>query len=380
MDNESSIEDALNDSATALGQKKSAEKARERYLSRLNVLENNLNDVIYGQKSQISNVCRVLKRRASGVRPPAKLAANILWKGPTGSGKTETALQIAHQLCIPYKRIDMSEYQESHEWAKMVGAPPGYIGHDATPGALTEFHDKSSQSPYALLLLDEIEKAHPEIFQRLLGMMDYGRITNGHNKVLNFHNVILIMTSNIGGREATKRRIGFAANTQQATDHSGIRSGFKDAAVDAYFSPEFKNRLDLIDSFNPFDDRMACAVAMKFMAQLYIDLRRNTQCPVELSLAPEIFPYIVQNGYDPAMGARSIARFIDTKIVDVIADAIISRKIQPNDYVDVSIMDDASGFLFMRSKSNFERIDINATLKQTQSESLSLAVVAPDRR
>jgi len=273
---------------------------------RLKSLARDLKNNVFGQEDAIESLCRSILRARAGLGHPDRPTGSFLFTGPTGVGKTEVAKQLARQLGVEFLRFDMSEYMEKHSVARLIGAPPGYVGFDQG-GLLT---DSVVKNPYAVLLLDEIEKAHPDLFNILLQVMDHGTLTDNNGKKADFRNVILIMTSNVGAREMSAQPIGFAKGAMAAPKQ----------ALENTFSPEFRNRLDGIISFNQLDEKVMVKVVDKFIAELQERLQERE---VTLALSSSARQLLARRGYDPAFGARPLARLIQTEVSDVIASEVL---------------------------------------------------------
>ena len=256
----------------------------------------------------------------------------FLFTGPTGVGKTELSKQLSEALSIKFARFDMSEYMEKHSVAKLIGAPPGYIGHDEG-GLLTETVKKH---PHCVLLLDEIEKAHPDIFNILLQVMDRGVLTDSQGRVSDFRNVILIMTTNAGAKEMEAGAIGLG---QKSDNYSSKR----DQAIKNFFSPEFRNRLDAILHFNKLSEDNVLKIVEKFLFQLEVKLSEKN---VELIVSDELRKWLSKTGYDPKMGARPISRLIDNKIKRPLSQEILFGKLENGGKVKVSLQNEEIHFEF----------------------------------
>jgi ATP-dependent Clp protease ATP-binding subunit ClpA len=277
-------------------------------MSRLRDIEIELKKQIFGQDSAIAHVCEAIKRNRAGFGNPDRPIASFLFVGPTGVGKTELARQLAATLGVKLHRFDMSEYQEKHTVARLIGAPPGYIGYEEG-GLLTEGIRKS---PYAVLLLDEIEKAHQDIYNTLLQVMDYATLTDNTGKKADFRNVIIIMTSNAGAREIGKAQMGFE-------ERKVTETAIKDA-VDRIFSPEFRNRLDAVVKFNDLDEEIIVQIVKKSVNLFRQQLAEKR---VELEVTEECYRWLGRKGYSPKFGAREIDRLVQDKIKRFFVDEVL---------------------------------------------------------
>ena len=300
-------------------------------------LERNLKMVIFGQDPAIDTLVASIKMARSGLGNPDKPIGNFLFAGPTGVGKTEVTRQLAMQLGIELIRFDMSEYMESHSVSRLIGAPPGYVGFDQG-GLLTE---QIVKHPHCVLLLDEIEKAHPDVFNILLQVMDRGILTDTNGREANFRNVIVVMTTNAGAAQASRRSIGF---TQQ--DHS------TDAmeVIRRTFTPEFRNRLDAVVQFRPLDLEHVLRVVDKFVIELETQLQEKH---VALSVTPEARQWLAEHGFDPQMGARPMARVIQEQIKRPLADELLFGKLVDGGRVTVGVEDD---HLVVQAQAEPERL------------------------
>jgi ATP-dependent Clp protease ATP-binding subunit ClpA len=274
---------------------------------RLGELEGKLKGVIFGQDHAVEQVVRAIKLSRSGLGQPEKPVGCFLFSGPTGVGKTELAKQIAVILGVEFIRFDMSEYAESHTVSRLIGAPPGYVGFDQG-GLLT---DAINRTPYAVLVLDEIEKAHPNLFNILLQVMDHATLTDNNGKKADFRNVILIMTTNAGGREISESGIGF-----QKDQGKGQGRG----AIERTFSPEFRNRLDAWIAFKPLDAQVIEQIVDKFIDELNQQLCEKK---LAVKLSREARAWLAQRGFDRLLGARPMARLIQAKIKEPLAEKIL---------------------------------------------------------
>jgi ATP-dependent Clp protease ATP-binding subunit ClpA len=282
-------------------------------------LDRDLKLTVFGQDTAIEMLSSTIKLSRSGLGHPEKPIGCFLFSGPTGVGKTEVAKQLAHIMGIEFIRFDMSEYMEKHTVSRLIGAPPGYVGFDQG-GLLT---DAINKSPYAVLLLDEIEKAHPDLFNILLQVMDHAALTDNNGRKADFRNIILIMTTNAGAREMSGAPLGFGAQ-------SNLGKGKE--AIEKMFSPEFRNRLDAMITFNSLSMEIIEKVVDKFIMEL--DQQLNDK-KVFLQLTPKARRWFAERGYDPAFGARPMARLIQNEIKRVLADEILFGKLQNGGRVTV---------------------------------------------
>ena len=299
---------------------------------KLSRLESDLKSAIFGQDQAIESLVNTIKLSRAGLREPYKPIGCYLFAGPTGVGKTEVAIQLAKGLSISLERFDMSEYMEKHTVSKLVGAPPGYIGFEQG-GLLTDAID---QKPYAVLLLDEIEKAHPDLFNILLQMMDYGRMTDHNGKSVDFRNVILIMTTNAGAADLVKPGIGF----------DGVRSADDLEIIQKLFTPEFRNRLDAIIQFQSLKTETMQSIVDKFLKTLEEQLQEKN---VSLDVTAEVRLWLARKGYDPLYGARPLGRVIQERLKKPLADAILFGKLQHGGQVRISLEEDKPVFLYLES-------------------------------
>jgi ATP-dependent Clp protease ATP-binding subunit ClpA len=273
----------------------------------LKTLEDDLKRVVYGQDSAIHALSSAIKLARAGLRQPEKPIGCYLFSGPTGVGKTEVAKQLARVMGVELLRFDMSEYMERHTVSRLIGAPPGYVGFDQG-GLLTDGVD---QHPHCVLLLDEIEKAHMDLFNILLQVMDHGKLTDHNGKKIDFRNVVLIMTTNAGASDAARESIGFGR---------GKREGEDEEAIKRLFTPEFRNRLDATITFAPLNRSTIDRVVEKFVLELESQLIDRD---VTFDLTPEATRWLGEKGYDDAFGARPLARVIQENIKKPLADEIL---------------------------------------------------------
>lgn len=286
-------------------------------------LDRNLKNVVFGQDAAIDALAAAIKMARSGLGRPDKPIGSFLFSGPTGVGKTEVAKQMAYLLGIELIRFDMSEYMERHAVSRLIGAPPGYVGFDQG-GLLTEAVHKK---PHAVLLLDEIEKAHPEIFNILLQVMDHGTLTDNNGRKSDFRNVIIIMTTNAGADVLGKRTIGFSNSRQTGDELEEIKR---------VFTPEFRNRLDAVVSFRALDEEIILRVVDKFLIELESQLHDKR---VEASFSDQLRKYLAKEGFDPAMGARPMQRIIQDKIRRALADELLFGRLANGGRVDIDLDD-----------------------------------------
>jgi len=296
----------------------------------LKTLERDLNTVVFGQEEALSQIAAAIKLARAGLRDADKPIGCYLFSGPTGVGKTEVARQLSHTLAIELIRFDMSEYMERHSISRLIGAPPGYVGFDQG-GLLTDGVD---QHPHAVLLLDEIEKAHPDLFNVLLQVMDYGKLTDHNGKTVDFRNVILIMTTNAGASELAKPAIGF---------ESGERTGDDEEAIKRMFSPEFRNRLDAVIGFKSLPPEVMARVVDKFIMQLEDQLADRG---VEIELSDAAKAWLAKKGHDPAFGARPLTRVIQEHVKKPLADELLFGKISRGGRVAVDVKEGKLSFSF----------------------------------
>jgi len=284
-------------------------------------LDRDLKAVVFGQDKAIDALSAAIKMARSGLGNPQKPIGCFLFSGPTGVGKTEVARQLAYIMGVELIRFDMSEYMERHAVSRLIGAPPGYIGFDQG-GLLTE---AVAKHPYSVLLLDEIEKAHPDIFNILLQVMDHGTLTDNNGRKADFRNVAIVMTTNAGAQELSKTSMGFTPSAQAGDEMAEIRR---------MFTPEFRNRLDAIISFNALDNDIIMRVVDKFLLQLEQQLEEKK---VEPTFTDALRAYLAKKGFDPQMGARPMARLIQDTIRSALADELLFGRLAHGGKVTVDI-------------------------------------------
>ena len=307
---------------------------------RLRTLEESLERVVFGQKEPVHLVAQAIKRSRAGLGQPDRPAGCFLFTGPTGVGKTELARQLAIQLGNEFIRFDMSEYMEKHAVARLIGAPPGYIGFEQG-GQLV---DAVRTHPYAVVLLDEIEKAHADVFNILLQVMDHATLTDNSGRKADFRNVVLILTSNAGSREMSTKSIGFAdrggADEPDDTERR-VAAGKSKAAIERVFSPEFRNRLDAIVTFHGLTPEVMETIVEKFILQLEAQLAERH---VAITLTPEARGWLARKGYDPVYGARPLARVIQREVRDPLTDEILFGQLEHGGTVTIGADNDALTF------------------------------------
>lgn len=298
-------------------------------------LEDSLKMVVFGQDEAIENLATAIKMARSGLREAEKPIASFLFAGPTGVGKTEVTRQLAKIMGIELIRFDMSEYMERHTVSRLIGAPPGYVGFDQG-GLLTE---AISKHPHAVLLLDEVEKAHPDVFNLLLQVMDHGALTDNNGRKADFRNVIIVMTTNAGAQEMSRASIGFSSQ-----DHS--KDGME--VIKRIFTPEFRNRLDSIIQFKSLDSRTIVNVVDKFLIELESQLEEKR---VTIHVDPEARAWLAEHGYDPQMGARPMARVIQENIKKPLADELLFGRLSKGGHLCIRMKDNK---LFFEIKEQTE--------------------------
>ena len=300
---------------------------------RLRGLEDSLKNVVFGQQEAVHLVAQAIKRSRAGLAAPDRPAGCFLFTGPTGVGKTELAKQLALQLGNEFTRFDMSEYIEKHSVARLIGAPPGYVGFEQG-GQLV---DAVRTHPYSVVLLDEIEKAHPDIFNILLQVMDHAALTDNTGRKADFRNVVLVLTSNAGSREMSQRSMGFF---EGGANDTISRSKL---AIERVFSPEFRNRLDAIVTFGSLNSEVMEQIVDKFILQLEQQLAERK---VAITLRPEARSWLAVRGYDPKFGARPLGRVIQREVRDPLTDQILFGALENGGTVTIGVTDDKLTFAY----------------------------------
>ena len=309
---------------------------------RLRTLEDSLERVVFGQKDAVHLVAQAIKRSRAGLAQPDRPAGCFLFTGPTGVGKTELAKQLAIQLGNEFTRFDMSEYMEKHAVARLIGAPPGYVGFEQG-GQLV---DAVRTHPYSVVLLDEIEKAHQDIYNILLQVMDHATLTDNTGRKADFRNVVLILTSNAGSREMSAKAIGFAEGAASDDQDEALRrvaAGKSKAAIERIFNPEFRNRLDAIVTFKSLSPEVMETIVEKFILQLEAQLAERH---VAITLTPEARAWLAKKGYDPVYGARPLGRVVQKEVRDPLTDEILFGKLEHGGTVTIGTEGDKLAFSY----------------------------------
>jgi ATP-dependent Clp protease ATP-binding subunit ClpA len=297
---------------------------------RLQALDRNLKLTIFGQDAAVDKITSSIRLARSGLRSGDKPIGSFLFVGPTGVGKTELAKQLASHMGVSFLRFDMSEYMEQHTVSRLIGAPPGYVGFEQA-GLLT---DAAMKNPHAVVLLDEIEKAHPSVWNILLQVMDHGFLTDNNGKKADFRNVVLIMTSNVGARDSERRSVGFSS------DFGGSDASMKE--LERVFSPEFRNRLDGIVAFNALNEKMMDQVVGKQLVELeHLLLAKN----IEIDFDQPVRDWLGKKGFDRKMGARPLARVLQDEIKRPLSEEILFGKLEHGGSVRVVMKDDKPHFV-----------------------------------
>ena len=302
-------------------------------------LERDLKTMVFGQDKAIGELAAAIKLARAGLREPEKPIGSYLFSGPTGVGKTEVARQLARSIGVELVRFDMSEYMERHSVSRLIGAPPGYVGFDQG-GLLTDAID---QHPHAVMLLDEIEKAHPDIFNILLQIMDYGKLTDHNGKAVDFRNVILIMTTNAGAADMAKPPMGFERET---------RIGEDEEAIKRMFTPEFRNRLDATIGFNALSPEVMTRIVDKFVMELETQLADRN---VVIELTDAAREWLAKEGYDPVFGARPLARVIQNRLKKALAEELLFGKLAKGGVVRVDFEDGEPTFAYQSAERTKKR-------------------------
>jgi len=302
-----------------------AESVAERETENLSKLDENMKKVVYGQDSAIDAIVDKIFVSQAGLKPDDKPIGSFVFMGPTGTGKTETAKQLAANLGVKLVRFDMSEYQEKHSVSKLIGSPPGYVGHEDNNGQLI---DKLQENPNCVLLLDEIEKAHPDISQILLQIMDNGIITGSNGKEADARNSIVILTTNLGAKESEKNAIGFGVD-QDDTSYS-------EKEMKKFFAPEFRNRLDATITFGKLSKEVMMKIVGKFLVELKTMVKDKD---IIITVSDDSLDYLVDKGFDPKMGARPLQRVIDKEIKRPLSREILFGNLKQGGTVHVDVKD-----------------------------------------
>jgi ATP-dependent Clp protease ATP-binding subunit ClpA len=305
----------------------------------LKTLDRDLKSVVFGQEPAIDALAASIKMARSGLGKPDKPIGSFLFSGPTGVGKTEVAKQLAYILGIELIRFDMSEYMERHAVSRLIGAPPGYVGFDQG-GLLTEAVTKK---PHSVLLLDEIEKAHPDVFNVLLQVMDHGSLTDNNGRKADFRNVILIMTTNAGAETMNKATIGFTSKREQGDEMADIKR---------LFTPEFRNRLDAIVNFRALDEEIILRVVDKFLLQLESQLGEKK---VDVTFTDALRRHLAKTGFDPLMGARPMQRLIQDTVRRALADELLFGRLVDGGRLKVDVDEAGKVLLDIRPPRKSDR-------------------------
>ena len=303
------------------------EQVSERETENLANLEHNIKGQVYGQDKAVDAIVDKILVAQAGLKAADKPIGSFVFMGPTGTGKTETAKALATNLGVKLIRFDMSEYQEKHSVSKLIGSPPGYVGHEDSAGQLIV---KLQESPNCVLLLDEIEKAHPDVSQILLQVMDNGKITGSNGKEADARNCILILTTNLGAADSEKNTIGFGGESQS--------NSYEDKALKKFFSPEFRNRLDGVITFDKLGKEIMLKIVGKFLVELKDQVKDKN---VKISITDETLDYLVEKGFDPLMGARPLQRVIDKEIKMPLAKELLFGTLKDGGNLTIDIVDNA---------------------------------------
>ena len=303
------------------------EQVSERETENLANLEHNIKGQVYGQDKAVDAIVDKILVAQAGLKAADKPIGSFVFMGPTGTGKTETAKALATNLGVKLIRFDMSEYQEKHSVSKLIGSPPGYVGHEDSAGQLIV---KLQESPNCVLLLDEIEKAHPDVSQILLQVMDNGKITGSNGKEADARNCILILTTNLGAADSEKNTIGFGGESQS--------NSYEDKALKKFFSPEFRNRLDGVITFDKLGKEIMLKIVGKFLVELKDQVKDKN---VKIAITDETLDYLVEKGFDPLMGARPLQRVIDKEIKMPLAKELLFGTLKDGGNLTIDVVDNA---------------------------------------
>ena len=299
------------------------DQVAERESGNLGNLDKNIKKVVYGQDTAVDEVVDKILVSQAGLKPEDKPVGSFVFMGPTGTGKTETAKALSNELGVKLVRFDMSEYQEKHAVAKLIGSPPGYVGHEENAGLLIT---KLQENPNCVLLLDEIEKAHPDVSQILLQIMDNGKVTGSNGKEADARNSIIILTTNLGAKQAEKNSIGFGDEQEEV---------YEDTELKKFFAPEFRNRLDGVITFN----KLGKPVMMKIVGKFLVELKNMVKDKgVVINITDEALDYLVDKGFDPKMGARPLQRVIDKEIKRPLSRELLFGKLKSGGTVTIDIV------------------------------------------
>ena len=327
-------------------------------------LENELRRVVYGQDTAITALASAIKLARAGLREPEKPIGSYLFSGPTGVGKTEVAKQLAKSLGVELLRFDMSEYMERHTVSRLIGAPPGYVGFDQG-GLLTDGVD---QHPHCVLLLDEVEKAHPDLFNILLQVMDHGKLTDHNGKQIDFRNVVLIMTTNAGAAEMAKAAIGFGSSKREGEDTE---------AINRLFTPEFRNRLDAIIPFGSLPVPVIHQVVQKFVMQLEAQLADRG---VTFDLSEEAIEWLADKGYDERMGARPLGRVIQEHIKKPLAEEVLFGKLKKGGTVRVTVEKKETGDAGLKLETLEDEVPVKPKKEEVEAAPRKKAARKPSAK
>jgi ATP-dependent Clp protease ATP-binding subunit ClpA len=316
-------------------------------------LENGMKSAVFGQDEAVDNLLDKIFVAQAGMKTPNKPIGSFLFLGPTGCGKTETARQLSEKMSMPLVRFDMSEYQEKHSVARLIGAPPGYVGYEDNAGQLIT---KLQETPNCVLLLDEIEKAHPDVSNILLQFMDNGFVTGSNGKQADGRNCILVMTSNLGARDNENNTIGFGDLSKDGED---------DKAIKKFFAPEFRNRLDAVIKFTKLSQEVVVQIVKKFVGELNNQLKDKG---IEISVNAETTKWLAVKGYNKKMGARPLARLIDNKIKSPLSRRVLFGDLKEGGLVKINVVNDDLDFIVE---------EIQKPLTKAEKKAMKLASIAP---